>query len=180
MPVVVIFGTSVAKPDSREYDAAERIGCLLAEQNIDIATGGYGGVMEATLRGASNFDVRRIGVVNKDESHRQVNKYVTELIETNTYIDRLIKLIGIANAYIVLSGGTGTLLELAAAWALLERKLIVDKPIVCLGDQWYQIAQIMGFYSEKTIDRLEIIYHAESVEHATGIILKYLSHKYNS
>ena len=41
-----------------------------------------------------------------------------------------------ANAFIVLPGGTGTLLELSAVLEHLNKGLIDPKPIIMLGDFW--------------------------------------------
>ena len=49
------------------------------------------------------------------------------------------KLIGLGDGFVVLQGGTGTLLELAAAWEYSNKSLIDIKPITCHSSIWKTI-----------------------------------------
>ncbi|MBM2814628.1 MAG: putative Rossmann fold nucleotide-binding protein [Ignavibacteria bacterium] len=175
MPVVSIFGSSHFKPDSLEYEDAQLVGKLLADAGFDIATGGYGGIMEAALKGANGTNVKRFGVTSKIFTSRTKNPFVSDEIIKDTYLDRTYELINLADAYIVLPGGTGTLLELAAIWALKEKKIMKDKPLVCIGDQWNEVIQTMEFYSDAAIDQFELIEHVDSGEEAVRIIIRYFN-----
>lgn len=166
MAIITVFGSSNALPDSIEYYLAEELGNALAEKGFNIATGGYNGVMEAVLKGASAFDIERIGVLSKDLNTRQTNKYLNKIITVDSYLDRLKKLIEIGDNYIVLPGGTGTFLELAAVWALKERGIILNKKIVLIGEQWEEVLQTMMFYSEKLIDGTRLLDHVETIQEA--------------
>ena len=46
------------------------------------------------------------------------------------------KLVELGDAYVVLKGGTGTLLELAAVWELMNKGLMQERPTIVLGDFW--------------------------------------------
>ena len=59
-----------------------------------------------------------------------------EEIKTNTMVERLLKLIELGQAYVILRGGTGTLLELAAVWEFVNKGLMAAKPIVVIGSFW--------------------------------------------
>ena len=48
----------------------------------------------------------------------------------------LLKLIAMGDGYVILRGGTGTLLELAAVWEMMNKGTIGRKPIVTLGEFW--------------------------------------------
>jgi uncharacterized protein (TIGR00730 family) len=171
MPIIVVFGSGDTLKGSFEYDTAELAGKLLAESGFDIATGGYMGVMEAVHKGSANQDIKRIGVVNSEYSTR-FNDYVNEKIETNSYIDRLLKLVEIGDAYIVLPGGTGTLLELSMVWALRDRGLI-NKPIVAIGEQWGEVFQTMGFYSERILEKSFLVEQVDDIEEAVKFLNNY-------
>jgi len=173
MAVVTVFGGGQFDQDSFEYNSAVMIGKLLAERNFDIATGGYAGVMEAALNGAYNFNVRRIGITTDFYPNRIANKFVAEEIRTVDYIERLNKLIEIGDAYVVLPGETGTLLELAAVWTLKDRELLSNKPIICLGDQWNEVIQTMTFYSERLLETAELVAYAETAEDAAAYIINF-------
>lgn len=172
MPTAAIFGGSNFKPDSIESQTAEKIARKLAEKGFDICTGGYGGVMEAALKGAAEFPVKRIGVGAESLAGRKFNKYVSVKIVAKNYMARLEKLIEIGDVYIVLPGGSGSLLELAAVWALKERGEIPDKTIICVGEQWSEVVQTIGFYSEKTINQFDIIKYADSARDAAAIVFR--------
>lgn len=171
MPVIAVFGGGSFKDDSLEYNFGFEVGKLLAENNFDIATGGYYGVMEAVLKGASNKNIRRIGITTDFYKDKQPNKYINEEIRSDSYIERLRKLIEIADAFVVLPGETGTLLELSAVWTFKEKGIIPNKPLVCLGDQWNEVIQTMTFYSENLLDRSELIAYAESPEDVVSYIV---------
>jgi len=161
-----ISGSSTSKETSNEYNIAFRIGEYLAKNDIHIATGGYGGIMEAAAKGAVLYNVRRIGVTCPNHSNRMPNPYINEEIVTPTYLERLQKLIEISDGYIVLPGGTGTLLELSAIWALTERKIIKEKPIICIGEQWGELWQLFAYYNETVVDNPSLLRIVNSYDEA--------------
>ncbi|MCS6965355.1 MAG: LOG family protein [Candidatus Kapabacteria bacterium] len=134
--VVCVFGSGRVGPESPTYYDAVRLGSLLGGAGFGVATGGYRGIMEAVLRGAASYPVRRVGVVTMDFGSRQANPFVDEVVVAQSYLERLQKLIELGAAYVAFPGGTGTLLELFALWALRERDLLPDRPIVCVGRPW--------------------------------------------
>lgn len=170
MPVVSIFGSSECEPGSFEYDIAELVGSKLGEAQLDIATGGYGGVMEAVMKGASRYGVKRYGIATNFYEGKKVNIYVSDEIKIDTYLNRMIKLISLGDAYIVFPGGTGTLLELSAIWALSDRGIIQNKPIAVLGEQWQEVTQTIGFYNEKVLDSLLLLKYFDLAEKAAEYI----------
>ncbi len=145
MSVISIFGSGNAAPDSTVYKTAELTGKLLAENGFDIATGAYLGVMEGALKGASECNIKRIGITTNIFKNKKPNSYVNSLIKTDNYFDRLKILIDIADAYIVFPGGSGTLLEFSFLLALKERNIINNKPMICIGEQWKKVLRDIGF-----------------------------------
>jgi len=133
--VIVIFGSSGLQPGSEEYDMAWKLGQLLASAGFTICNGGYGGAMEATARGAKEAGGKTIGVT-MDFVSTQPNPWIDRNIVVKTLVDRLLKLIELGDGYVVLRGGTGTLLELASIWELMNKKVIPEKPVVVVGDFW--------------------------------------------
>jgi len=163
---VAIFGNANASPNSYEWDVAKQLGEELSKRGYNIVTGGYSGVMEAAYINAKD-NIEKIGVILKDT---QPNQYVNKVIVVDDYISRLLKLVEIADIYIVLPGGTGTLLEFSMVWALKERNLLGDKKIIVMGEEWYELIDMMAFYNEKVLDNLNIINKAENVEDVIKII----------
>lgn len=110
---VTIFGSSRPLPGSEEYRIAQETGAMLASGGFTICNGGYGGTMEAAARGAHEAGGHTVGVT-AGIFDRRANKWIKEVVSTNTLVERLLKLIELGDAYVLLRGGTGTLLELAA------------------------------------------------------------------
>ena len=134
-PIVSIFGSSRPLPDSEEYSVAFDTGRSLAEAGFTICNGGYAGTMEAAARGAREAGGHTIGVTARVFT-RKANPWIREEIKTDTMVERLLKLIELGQAYVVLRGGTGTLLELAAVWEFVNKGMMPKKPIIILGNFW--------------------------------------------
>ena len=90
--------------------------------------------------------------------------------------ERISKLIELGDAYIVLQGGTGTLLELAAVWELINKNLIKDKPVICHSDLWRQIVNLMNEQLKVEKKRYDLIDKADSIDE----IISILKNKLNS
>jgi predicted Rossmann-fold nucleotide-binding protein len=55
------------------------------------------------------------------------------------------KLVEIGDAYAVLPGGTGTLLELAEIWESANKGFVKPaKPIILIGDFWTPLVELMA------------------------------------
>jgi len=134
--IVTIFGSGRSKPETGEYRVAHDLGKELAQAGFTVCNGGYGGTMEAAARGAKQAQGRTIGIITKYFGGWSANAWIDTTEITESFTDRLMRLISIADAYVVLKGGTGTLLELAAAWELMNKNVLPHKPIVVVGSFW--------------------------------------------
>ena len=139
---ITLFGSSTPLPGEEEYETAYRLGKLFGKAGFSVCTGGYQGIMDAVSKGASEFDVDVIGVT-VDLFSAQPSKHLTKNIHCNSLFERIEKLIELGDAYIILRGGTGTLVELTIAWELMNKNLIEHKPIACHGEMWQRIIQPM-------------------------------------
>lgn len=130
---IAVFGSSKASKNSQAYKDAYSIGKLLALNGYAVVNGGYGGVMEASAKGAFDNSGFAVGITM---TKKPPNKYIKEGIPCNHLLERLHALIKISCGYIICPGGTGTLLELAAAWEMVNKGIIKKKPIIILGNLW--------------------------------------------
>src|SRR5689334_18917846 len=112
MKTVTVFGSALPTDGSEIYAEAQRLGRLLAEAGYVVCNGGYGGLMEASARGAREAGGHTVGVTCVIWP-RSANSYIAEECRTESFLARLLTLIERADAFIVLPGGTGTLAELA-------------------------------------------------------------------
>ncbi len=143
--VVTIFGTSHAEPGQEVYSLATDIGRRLAQAGFTIANGGYGGTMLAAAEAAAGVGGRVLGVTCSVFKRSAANAFVTEEIVTASLDERLRKLVSLGKAYVVLPGGTGTLLELAMVWEL-KNKGFMDpaRPVVLAGRFWEPLVALMA------------------------------------
>jgi uncharacterized protein (TIGR00730 family) len=142
---ITIFGTANAKSGEAAYTLAYEIGKLLARAGFTIANGGYGGTMLAASKGAAEAGGETIGVTCSAFKGSKANEYITREIITKSLDERLDTLIKLGQAYVVLPGGTGTLLELAKVWELKNKGFIeADKPIILVGGFWKPLIDLIA------------------------------------
>jgi uncharacterized protein (TIGR00725 family) len=134
--IVTVFGSSRAEREGPDYQEAYRLGKLLAERGYVVCNGGYSGTMEAASRGCKEAGGRTIGVTVEVFGRLTPNEFLDEEVGTASLILRLEKLTSLAEAYIVLTGGIGSLLEMALVWNLRLMQVSPDKPIILLGRRW--------------------------------------------
>jgi len=166
-PTVSVFGTSRARPGEPVFVLAEQLGRALAAAGFVVANGGYGGTMLAGAKGAAQAGGAVIGVTCSAFKRGVANEYVSREIRTDSLDERLATLVEIAQAYVVLPGGTGTLLEWASVWELKNKKFFdSDRPIVLLGDFWKPVVEVVSADDPRSIERLVLADGpAEAVAH---------------
>lgn len=139
---VTVFGSSIPKEGDGEYKVAYRLGEKLAQSGINVCSGGFQGIMDAVSKGASENGTQAIGVT-LDIYNAAASKYLTRQIVTHSLFERLKNLIEIGDAFVVLQGGTGTLLELALVWEYMNKEMIPQKPFACHSSLWNEITEVM-------------------------------------
>lgn len=143
--IVSVFGSGTTKPGDKEYAEAKLLGKLLAGAGYAIANGGYGGTMEASAKGVKEAGGEVIGVTCSAFNRGRANAFISREFVTNSLNERLDKLIELGTAYVVLPGGTGTLLELALVWELKNKGFLTgDKPIILLGEYWSRLVELVA------------------------------------
>ena len=141
---VTIFGTGNAKPGDSAYAMAYETGKVLAQAGFTIVNGGYGGTMLASAEGAFQVGGKTIGVTCSAFKRGRANEYISREIVTDSLDERLNKLIELGQAYVVLPGGTGTLLELAMVWELKNKGFMhQSKPVILVGRFWKPLIDLI-------------------------------------
>ena len=133
---VAVFGSSEVRPGEAAWEDAEETGALLARDGFEVVNGGYGGVMEASSRGAARAGGRAIGVTCAAFERGAGNSWLAEERREKDLFERTRVLIELSSAYIILPGKAGTLAELAFLWALQRGGLLGPAPVVLLGGFW--------------------------------------------
>ncbi|MCX7984091.1 MAG: LOG family protein [Bacteroidetes bacterium] len=140
--VITIFGSARAIEGMPEYQAAFELGKELALRGFAVCNGGFGGTMEASARGAKEVGGTTIGVTYQN-AIRKPNPWIDQHYGFPTIIERMLMLIELGDAYVVLKGGTGTLLEFAAVWEFTNKRLMREKPIIAVGDFWDRVVETL-------------------------------------
>lgn len=138
--VISVFGGSQPRFGDPHYAEAQVLGAALASRGFIVCTGGYAGVMEAVSRGAKQAGGRTLGVTAAFFASR-ANRWVDEEIRVKNWRDRLFELVKRGHGYVVCRGGTGTLVELAVVWELLNKGVMSSRPLVAMGDFWEPVVR---------------------------------------
>ena len=134
---VAVFGSSEPRPPSPAWQQAHEVGRLLAETGFVVVNGGYGGVMEASARGAREAGGHTIGVTTTAFAFRgAANPFIETERRERDLFERTRGLIEEAAGFVVLPGRSGTLAELGLVWALHKAGLLGGKPIQMVGQVW--------------------------------------------
>lgn len=170
--IVSVFGSSSTQPDSDEWREAETLGRLLAEQGYTVATGGYGGSMEALSKGAGEVGGKVIGVTAPDvfKARAGANAYVTEEVKAPHLLERIHFLTDRSAAALALPGSLGTLTEIMAAWNLAYVAPFAEmeaKPLIVIGERW---ATIVSFLADELETGSDLIHTVATVEEAVNVL----------
>ena len=138
--IVTVFGSSRPREGDADYEEARELGRILGETGFSVCSGGYNGVMAAVSRGAKEAGAKTYGVTAEFFSVK-VNPWIDEEIRVRTWEERLFKLVSLADGYIACKGGTGTLVELAVVWEMLNKAVMSGKPFAVLGNFWVPVIE---------------------------------------
>ncbi len=176
-PAIAVFGASQSKPGDGHYEEAVHCGELIARAGFAVATGGYGGTMEAVSMGARSVGGHVIGVTAPGvfTTRSGANEHVTVEAPADSLIERIGYLVDETVASLALWGSLGTATELLVAWNLayvapfagLERK-----PVAAVGEPWLTLIP----HLEETLDTTSGLVHVTvTVESAVEYITSRLA-----
>lgn len=143
MKNIVIFGASGWKPGEDLYEQTRELGRAIAAAGWGVVTGGYGGAMEAASLGAHESGGAAVGILCGAWG-KTGNPWLTERVETENLYGRLRGLVERGDAYVVMPGSTGTLVELTLVWELINKRLIPRRPLICFGETWRPVVDLMA------------------------------------
>jgi len=140
---VTIFGSARARPGIYPYDEVKRLATGLTALGCDIITGGGPGLMQAANEGAAAAGAgapgRSIGIRVELPFEQEVNAFVGEMYRHKTFFSRLHQFMIASDAFVVVPGGIGTLLELSMTWQLLQVSQLRRTPLVVVGRVWAEL-----------------------------------------
>ena len=172
---IAVFGSSEPAPGDPLYERAFRLARLLAEAGYRVVNGGYGGVMEASTRGARSAGGPVLGVVCSIFKDRQPSAQLTEVVETPDLFSRTRELIRRSAGFVVLDGKAGTLAELTMLWAMHRAGCLYGRPVILLGTRWKGLLEQLeraGMVDSPQLDLVDLVEEpeqaVEALKRATG------------
>jgi uncharacterized protein (TIGR00730 family) len=142
---VTIFGSARVQPDHWVYAEVRRIAAALAEMGCDIITGGGPGLMQAANEGARSANaterVQSTGIRVELPFEQEVNPFVEQHFEHQNFFSRLHHFVLVSDAFIVVPGGIGTVLESMMIWQLLQVQHLHDTPLIFAGTMWGDLVE---------------------------------------
>ena len=113
---VTIFGSARLKRATPVYNGVKKLAAELTKMGCDIISGGGPGLMQAANEGAHSVHPKAI-----------------------TFFSRLHHFMIVSDAFVVVPGGIGTLLELSLAWQLLQVSKLYNTPLILVGKMWAEL-----------------------------------------
>ena len=134
---VTIFGSARAQPGTFVYEEVKRAAVAFASMGCDIVTGGGPGLMQAANEGARTAGATGSMGIRVDLPFEQdVNPFVEQAFEHETFFTRLHHFVIISDAFVVMPGGIGTVLETLMIWQLLQVRHMDNVPLLLVGKMW--------------------------------------------
>lgn len=134
---VTFFGSARTKRSDKDYRVARRLAATLSAEGFAIISGGGGGIMEASDRGAFEADDVSIGFNIKLPHEQHLNPYVTERLTFNFFFTRKVMMTFYAHAFICFPGGFGTLDEFFEIITLIQTGKMPRVPVILVGKQFW-------------------------------------------
>jgi uncharacterized protein (TIGR00730 family) len=140
---VTIFGSARVPKDHWIYLAIRDLAAELTRLGCDIVTGGGPGLMEAANEGVHLVDPkeakRSVGIRVELPFEQDVNAFVTQAYEHRTFFTRLHHFVLVSDAFVVVPGGIGTILETFMVWQLLQVRQLHETPFILVGDMYAEL-----------------------------------------
>jgi predicted Rossmann-fold nucleotide-binding protein len=100
--------------------------------------------MQAANEGAQSIEKaihRSVGIRVELPFEQEVNPFVGQAYEHRTFFSRLHHFTIISDAFVIVPGGIGTLLELSLAWQLLQVRKLYNTPLILVGKMWAELLE---------------------------------------
>jgi uncharacterized protein (TIGR00730 family) len=137
---VTIFGSARIPREHWVYGAVRDLAAELGRMGCGIVTGGGPGLMEAANEGAAlagpAAQRSNAGIRVHLPIEQEVNPFVDQSYEHRTFFSRLHHFVLVSDAFVVVPGGIGTVLELTMIWQLLQVRKLDRTPLILIGGMW--------------------------------------------
>jgi len=140
---VTIFGSARVPRDHWVYRAVRDLAAELTRLDCVIVTGGGPGLMQAANEGAHDVNpgasTGSVGIRVDLPFEQDVNAFVNEAYEHGTFFTRLHHFVLVSDAFVVVPGGIGTILETMMVWQLLQVQKLHNTPLILAGKMYVEL-----------------------------------------
>jgi uncharacterized protein (TIGR00730 family) len=174
---VSIFGSARFAASHPMYDAARRLGGLLAEAGFAVITGGGPGVMEAANRGAYEAGGLSIGCNIELPFEQAGNPYTNLAVNFRYFFVRKTMFVKYSNGFVIFPGGFGTLDELFEALTLVQTRKVSRFPIILYNRSYWRglldwVAQTQLAEGTISPEDLDLLVLTDSIEEARDTLVE--------
>lgn len=135
---VTFFGSARDTETGTPYrEAAYNVAFGLAKQGYAILSGGGGGIMAASNRGAYDGGGHSIGFNIKLPREQHLNPYTTDNLAFHYFFTRKVTMTFFSHAYIFFPGGFGTFDELTEIITMIQTRKMPPLRIVLFGHAFW-------------------------------------------
>jgi uncharacterized protein (TIGR00730 family) len=142
---VTIFGSARTDSEHWVYATVRDLSAELTRLGCDIITGGGPGLMQAANEGArlagAGTRASSVGIRVDLPFEQEVNPFVDQVFEHRTFFSRLHHFVLVSDAFVVVPGGIGTVLETMMVWQLLQVQKLYETPLILAGEMWADLVE---------------------------------------
>ncbi|QQS19683.1 TIGR00730 family Rossman fold protein [Candidatus Saccharibacteria bacterium] len=135
---VTFFGSARLSPRYKSYQWARELAGDLAEDGFAILSGGGGGIMEASNRGAYDEQLVSIGFNITLPHEQHINPYTSDHMTFNFFFTRKVMMTFYSHAFVCFPGGFGTLDEFFEIITLMQTHKMPHVPIILVGKKFWK------------------------------------------
>ncbi len=135
---VTFFGSARLSPHYKSYQWARDLSATLATDGFAILSGGGGGIMEASNRGAFDEELVSIGFNIRLPHEQHLNPYTTDHLTFNFFFTRKVMMTFYTHAIVCFPGGFGTLDEMFEVITLIQTGKMPAVPVILIGKKFWK------------------------------------------
>ena len=147
---VTMFGSARTSSDDKYAILAEKLAFNLSKNNVNIITGGGGGIMNSANKGAFEAkSAESIGLSIFLPNEKSTNEYTTKNFTFNYFFSRKYMLVKYSKACVIFPGGFGTLDEMFEVLTLTQTGKLNGLKVYLVGTEYW--SHLMKFIEKSLL-----------------------------